>query len=129
MTVRPTDVMVYEWVKVKHACVDLTRVFLLVGFGIGLLLWDKQHSKAPLQAKWSKMRKCVLTINVFYTIFIWQFWLPSIRGCWYSTKSSSVSYNNVVFPRPIYIVFKRIGFIIQKQVVTLSIVRSSFISI
>jgi len=34
-TLRSADVMVYEWVGGKHACVDLTRVSPLVGLGVG----------------------------------------------------------------------------------------------
>jgi hypothetical protein len=36
-TLRPTYVMVYEWVEGKHVCVDLTRVSRLVGLRIRIL--------------------------------------------------------------------------------------------
>jgi len=53
LPLKPADhVMVYGCVSGKHACVNLTRVSPLMGLGVR-------------QAKWSNMRKHVLTINMF----------------------------------------------------------------
>lgn len=32
-TVRPADVLVFRWTGGKHSCVDLTKIFYLVGLG------------------------------------------------------------------------------------------------
>jgi len=36
-TLRPADVMVYRWVREKHACVDFTGLHHLWDEGLGLL--------------------------------------------------------------------------------------------
>lgn len=82
-------VLVYKWVRVKHACVDLTRVFPTCGIG------DERfyYGTTTLEIASSKMTKHEKTCSDNQSTYI-------------------------VSPISIYIVFKRIDFIIQKEVVT-----------
>jgi hypothetical protein len=58
-TLRSAYVIVYGWVRGKHACVNLIRVLPLVGLGVDAFIIGHLH-----QGKWSNMRKRV-TINMF----------------------------------------------------------------
>lgn len=63
-TFRSTNVLVYGWVGGKHVCVDLLRFLHRWNRRLVVLLWHRQLSKLLL-VKWSHMRKCVPTINMF----------------------------------------------------------------
>lgn len=63
-TLGPIDILVYEWVWGKHACVDMIKVSPLVRLGTWGFTLGQTTSKS-LQLNWLNMKKYVLTINMF----------------------------------------------------------------
>jgi hypothetical protein len=65
---RLTNVLVHGWVGGKHACVDLTGVFPLVGLGTRDFTVGQTSLKVALSNVAKKHEKVVLTINMFLFI-------------------------------------------------------------
>ncbi|GKA02676.1 hypothetical protein Tco_0675457 [Tanacetum coccineum] len=113
-TLSPADVLVFGWVGGKHACVDLTGVSPLVelsskGFIAG---------QAALKAASCKMTKhdkaCIEIQHVFITFAFDTFGFLAPEAVELLSRVQRVMHSNVMTPRSTDVVFKRIGFAIQK---------------
>nr|GEX70109.1 putative reverse transcriptase domain-containing protein [Tanacetum cinerariifolium] len=93
-TLRPADVLVFGWVGGKHACVDLTGVSPLVGLISRGFIADQTALKAA-----------------------------SGKAVELLSRVQRVMHNNVLTPRSTNVVFKRIGFAIQKGLAAQLVVR------
>jgi hypothetical protein len=100
-TLRPTDVLVYQWEGGKHVCVDLIGVSPVRDWGSKILLWDEKFSKL-LQAKRPNMRKRALTTNTF------EFLAP--KTIHLLKRVQKVMHSNDVLPKSINVVFQRLDF-------------------
>ncbi|KAK2447748.1 hypothetical protein QL285_007077 [Trifolium repens] len=122
-TLRPADISVYGWVGGKHACVDLTEVSPLVGLTTG----DLTVGQAALKAASSKVAKheraCSNNQHAFipFAFDTFDFLAPDAVNI--LKRVQRVMHSNVVSPRSLDIVFKRIGFAIQKGLATQLVAR------
>ncbi|KAK2411257.1 hypothetical protein QL285_046551 [Trifolium repens] len=111
-TLRPADVLVYGWVVGKHACVDLTRVFPLVGLGVG----DFTVGQTVLKAASSKMVKhenaCSDNQHVFIPFAFDTFDFLAPEAVDLLKRIQNVMHSNVMSPRFMNVVFQRLGFAI-----------------
>jgi len=113
-TLRHADVMVYGWVGGKHACVDLTGVSPLLGLGVGPFT----VGQAALKVASSKVAKHEKTCSDNQHAFIpfafdtFGFLAPKAVGLLHRVQK--VMRSNVMSLRSINIVFRMIGFAIQK---------------
>ncbi|GJS42908.1 hypothetical protein Tco_0567951 [Tanacetum coccineum] len=113
-TLRPTDVLVFGWVGGKHACVDLTGVSPLVrlssrGFTAG---------QAALKAASCKVTKheiaCIENQHVFISFAFDTFGFLAPEAVELLSRVQRFTHINVMTPKSTNVVFKRIGFAIQK---------------
>nr|GEW11411.1 putative reverse transcriptase domain-containing protein [Tanacetum cinerariifolium] len=113
-TLRPTDVLVFCWVEGKHACVDLTGVSPLVG----LSSRGFTAGQAALKAASSKVTKhekaCIENQHVFIPFAFDTFSFLAPEAVELLSRVQRVTHSNVMTPRSTDVVFKRIGFAIQK---------------
>lgn len=113
-TLKPIDILIFEWVERKHACMDLTWVFTLVdlrseGFTIGQTTLKTKSYKVSKHEKMYMKNQHIFISFVFVT-----FWFLYTRVC----RSSSVEWvmcNNVMTSWFIDLVFKKISFVIKKN--------------
>nr|GFA95879.1 putative exostosin-like protein [Tanacetum cinerariifolium] len=111
---RLTDVLVFSWVGGKHACVDLTGVSPLVGLrGRGFTA-----GQAALKAASGKVAKhekaCIENQHVFIPFTFDTFGFLAPEAVELLSRVQRVMHNNVMTPRSTNVVFKHIGFVIQK---------------
>jgi hypothetical protein len=105
---------VHGWVGGKHACVDLTGVSPLVGLGTG----DFTAGHAALKAVSSKVAKHEKAYSDNQHIFIqfafdtFSFLAPEVVDLF--KRVQRVMHNNIVSLRSLNVIFRRIGFAIQK---------------
>ncbi|GJT11771.1 hypothetical protein Tco_0858813 [Tanacetum coccineum] len=113
-TLRPADVLVFGWVGGKHACVDLTRVYPLVGLSIRGFTMGQAALKAA-SCKVTKHKKaCIENQHVFIPIAFDTFGFLAPEAVELLIRVQRVMHSNVMTPRSTDVVFKRIGFAIQK---------------
>uniref|UniRef100_A0A251UT94 Reverse transcriptase domain-containing protein n=1 Tax=Helianthus annuus TaxID=4232 RepID=A0A251UT94_HELAN len=114
-TLRPTNILVFGWVRGKHACVDLTRVSPLVG------LRDNGFvaSQAALKAESSKVAKhekaCLENQHVFIPFAFDTFGSVAPEAVEFLNKVQRVVNSNLSTFKCRF-VFSRIGFTIQKGI-------------
>ncbi|KAK2421138.1 hypothetical protein QL285_031796 [Trifolium repens] len=113
-TLRSADILVYGWVGGKHACVELTGVSPLVGLTTG----DFTVRQVALKAVSSKVAKheraCYNNQHAFIPFAFGTFDFLAPDAVNILKRVQRVMHSNVVSPRSLDIVFKRIGFGIQK---------------
>ncbi|GAU46859.1 hypothetical protein TSUD_385360 [Trifolium subterraneum] len=113
-TLRPADVLVYGWVEGKHACVDLTGVSPLVGLSNG----DFTVGHAALKAASNKVAKheraCSDNQHAFIPFAFDTFGFLAPDAVNILQRIQRVMHSNVVSPRSVDVLFKIIGFAIQK---------------
>ncbi|KAL5703887.1 hypothetical protein ACHQM5_022381 [Ranunculus cassubicifolius] len=113
-TLRPADVLIYGWVGGKHACVDLTGVSPLVGLGSGVFTVGQAALKAA-SAKVAKHEKtCIDNQYAFIPFAFDTFGFLAPDAVELLKRVQRVMHSNVMTPRSMDVVFKRIGFAIQK---------------
>ncbi|GJS29937.1 putative reverse transcriptase domain-containing protein [Tanacetum coccineum] len=113
-TLRPTDVLVFEWVGGKHACVDLIEVSPLVGLsGRGFTV-----GQAALKAASCKVTKheksCIENQHVFIPFAFDTFGFLTPEAVELLNRVQRVMNSNVMTPRSTNVVFRKISFAIQK---------------
>ncbi|GKA12065.1 hypothetical protein Tco_0691611 [Tanacetum coccineum] len=114
-TLRPTDVLVFDWVGGKHACVDLTGVSPLVGLSSRGFTVDQAALKAA-SCKVAKHEKaCIENQHVFIPFAFDTFGFLAPEAVELLTRVQRVMNTNVMTPRSTNVVFNRIGFAIQKR--------------
>jgi hypothetical protein len=128
-TLRPDDILVYGWVRGKHACVDLTGVSPLVGLTTG----DFTVRQAALKAASSKVAKheraCSNNQHAFISFAFDTFDFLAPDAVNILKRVQRVMHSNVVFPRSLDIVFKRIGFAVQKRLAAQLVARLPYIQV
>ncbi|GKC35025.1 hypothetical protein Tco_1047409 [Tanacetum coccineum] len=113
-TLRPADVLVFEWVGGKHACVDLTGVSPLVGLSSRGFTVGQAALKAA-SCKVAKHEKaCIKNQHVFIPFAFDTFGFLAPEAVELLTRVQRVMNSNVMTPRSANVVFNRIGFAIQK---------------
>ncbi|GKB95645.1 hypothetical protein Tco_0981782 [Tanacetum coccineum] len=117
-TLRPAEVLVFGWVGGKHACVDLTGVSPLLGlssrgFTVG------QAALKVASCKVTKHEKtCIENQHVFILFAFDTFGFLAPEAVGLLTRVQRVMNSNVMTPRSTNVMFNRIGFAIQKGLVT-----------
>ncbi|PNX69718.1 auxilin-like protein, partial [Trifolium pratense] len=113
-TLRPADILVYGWTGGKHVCVDLTGVSPLVGLRSG----DFTVGQATLKAASSKVAKHEKAYSDNQHAFIpfvfdtFGFLAPDVADLLKIVQR--IMHNNIFSHRSMDVVFKMIGFAIQK---------------
>ncbi|KAL6574097.1 hypothetical protein OROHE_001639 [Orobanche hederae] len=113
-TLRPADVLISGWVSGKHACVDVTGVSPLVG------LWNGGFNvgQAALKAASCKVQKhekaCEENQHVFIPFAFDTFGFLASEAVQLLKRIQRVMHSNVMTPTSLDVVFKKIGFVIQK---------------
>ncbi|KAL7597205.1 hypothetical protein Lser_V15G29104 [Lactuca serriola] len=108
-TLRPADVLVFGCVGGKHACMDLIGVSLLVGLGSGVFTVGQAASSKVAKHEKACMENQHTFIPFAFDIF--GFLAPEVMEL--LNRVQWVLHNNVMIPRSIDVVFKRISFVIQ----------------
>ncbi|KAJ0624632.1 hypothetical protein HanIR_Chr01g0045151 [Helianthus annuus] len=86
-TLRPADILVFEWVGGKHACVDLTGISLLVGLGGNAFTVGQAALKAASGkvTKHEKASTCLshllLILLVFWRQRLWTYLVEFKGSC------------------------------------------------
>ncbi|KAL5732102.1 hypothetical protein ACHQM5_004757 [Ranunculus cassubicifolius] len=128
-TLRPADVLVFGWVGGKHACVDLTGVSPLVGLGSGVFTVGHAALKAA-SAKVAKHEKaCIDNQHAFIPFAFDTFGFLAPDAVELLKRVQKVMHSNVMTPRSVDVVFKRIGFAIQKGLAVQLVARLPSISV
>nr|GEX30200.1 putative reverse transcriptase domain-containing protein [Tanacetum cinerariifolium] len=114
-THRSVDVLVFGWVGGKHACVNLTGVSPLMG----LCSRGFTAGQAALIAASGKMTKhekvCIENQHMFIPFAFDTFGFLEHEVVELLNQVQRVMHNNVMTHRSTDVVFKRIGFSIQKR--------------
>ncbi|KAK2384559.1 GDSL esterase/lipase [Trifolium repens] len=126
LTLRLADVLVYGWIGGKHACVDVTGVSPLVG----LRTEDFIAGQAALKAASNKVVKhekaCYDNQHTFIPFAFDTFGFLAPYAVDLLQRVQKIMHNNVVSPRSMDVVFKRIGFAIQKGLAAQLVARLPF---
>nr|GEW59619.1 hypothetical protein [Tanacetum cinerariifolium] len=117
-TLRPADVLVFDWVGGKHACVDLTEVSPLVGLSSRGFTAGQTALKAASGKVTKHEKACIENQHVFIPFAFDTFGFLAPEGVELLSRVQRVMHNNVMTPRSTDVVFKRIGFAIQKGLAT-----------
>ena len=114
-TPRSADVMVYEWVGGKHACVDLTEVSPLVGLGVGPFTVVQATLKAASSKVAKHEKACSDNQHAFiqFAFDTFGFLAPEAVGLLHRVQK--VMHSNFMSHRSMNVVFTRIDFVIQKD--------------
>ncbi|KAF5765692.1 hypothetical protein HanXRQr2_Chr15g0706721 [Helianthus annuus] len=127
-TLRPTDILVFGWVGGKHACVGLTGVSPLVGLG-GSAFTVGQAALKAASGKLTKHEKaCLDNQHVFIPFAFDTFGFLAPEAVDLLSRVQSVMHSNVMTPRSMNVVFKRLSFAIQKGVAAQLVARLPTIS-
>ncbi|KAJ0793296.1 putative tetratricopeptide-like helical domain superfamily [Helianthus annuus] len=111
-TLRPADILVFGWVGGKHACVDLTGVSPLVGLGGSAFTVGQAAS-----GKVTKHEKaCLDNQHVFIPFAFDTFVFLTPEAVELLSRVQRAMHSNVMTPRSMDVVFKRLSFAIQKGV-------------
>ena len=125
---RPADVLVFGWMGGKHACVDVTGVSPLVSLGNGVFTVGQAAIKAA-SAKVAKHEKaCIDNQHTFVPFAFDTFGFLAPDAVELLKRVQRVMHSNIMTPRSTYVIFKRIGFAIQKGLAAQLVARLPFIS-
>nr|GFC92797.1 putative reverse transcriptase domain-containing protein [Tanacetum cinerariifolium] len=113
-TLRPTDILIFGWVGGKHACVVLTRVSPLVGLS-SRGFTAVQAALKTASGKVTKHEKtCIENQHVFIPFAFDTFGFLAPEAVELFSRVQRVMHIIVMTPKSTDVVFKRIGFAIQK---------------
>ena len=113
-TLRPADVLVFGWMSGNHACIDVTGVSPLVGLGNGPFVVGKAALNAASAKVAKHERACVENQHVFLPFAFDTFGFLAPDAVEVLKRVQRVLHGNVMSPRSSNVVFRRIGFAIQK---------------
>ncbi|GKD68631.1 hypothetical protein Tco_1322721 [Tanacetum coccineum] len=125
-TLRPADVLVFGWVGGKHACVDLTGVSPLVGLSSRGFTAGQAALKAASGKVTKHEKACIENQHVFIPFAFDTFGLLAPEAVELLSRVQRVMHSNVMKPRSTDVVFKRIGFAIQKGLAAQLVARLPF---
>ncbi len=115
-SLRPADVLIFGWIGGKHACVDLTGVSPLAGFTGGEFTVGQAALKAAAGKVAKHEKACLDNQHVFlpFAFDIFGFLAPDAIQLLH--RIQHVMDGNVSSSKSESVVFRRIGFAIQKGV-------------
>nr|GEU47878.1 putative reverse transcriptase domain-containing protein [Tanacetum cinerariifolium] len=114
-TFRPADVLIFGWVGGKYACVDLTGVPPLVRLSSRGFTTGQAALKAALGKVTKHEKACIENQHVFIPFAFDTFGFLAPEAVELLSRVQRVMHSNVMTPRSTDMVFKRIGFAIQKR--------------
>nr|GFB25340.1 putative reverse transcriptase domain-containing protein [Tanacetum cinerariifolium] len=115
---RSANILVFGWVGRKHACVDLTRVSPLIGLSSRGFTAGQATFKAASGKVTKHEKECIENQHVFIPFAFDTFGFLAPDAVELLSRVQRVMHSNVMTPRSTDIVFKRIGFAIQKSLAT-----------
>ncbi|MFS7949409.1 putative exostosin [Helianthus anomalus] len=115
-TLRPADILVFGWVRGKHACVDLIGVSPLVGLGSSAFTVGQTALKAASGKVIKHEKACLDNQHVFIPFAFDTFGFLASEAVDLLSRVQRVMHSNVMTPRSMDVVFKRLSFAIQKGV-------------
>ncbi|MFS7976906.1 putative exostosin [Helianthus anomalus] len=115
-TLRPADILVFGRVGGKHACVDLTGVSPLVGLESSAFTVGQAALKAASGKVIKHEKACLDNQHVFIQFAFDTFGFLAPKAVDLLSRVQRVMYSNVMTPRSMDVVFKRLSFAIQKGV-------------
>ncbi|MFS7889274.1 putative reverse transcriptase domain, exostosin [Helianthus anomalus] len=127
-TLRPADILVFGWVGGKHACVDLTGVFPLVGLGSSAFTVGQAALKAASGKVIKHEKACLDNQHMFIPFAFDTFGFLAPEAVDLLSRVQRVMHSNVMTPRSMDVVFKRLSFAIQKGVAAQLVARLPTIS-
>ncbi|KAJ0808609.1 putative exostosin [Helianthus annuus] len=127
-TLRPVDILVFGWVGGKHACVDLTGVSPLVGLGGSAFTVGQAALKAASSKVTKHEKACLDNQHVFISFAFDTFGFLAPEAVDLLSRVQRVMHSNVMTPRSMNVVFKRLSFAIQKGVAAQLVARLPTIS-
>ncbi|KAJ0759599.1 putative exostosin [Helianthus annuus] len=127
-TLRPADILVFGWVGGKHACVDLTGVSPLVGLGGSAFTVGQAALKAASGKVTKHEKACLDNQHVFIPFAFDTFGFLALEAVDLLSRVQRVMHSNVMTPRSMNVVFKRLSFAIQKGVAAQLVARLPTIS-
>ncbi|KAJ0469798.1 hypothetical protein HanRHA438_Chr14g0667031 [Helianthus annuus] len=113
---RPADLLVFGWARGKHACVDLTRVFPLVGLRENRFVAGQAARKAESKKVDKHAKACAENQHVFVPLAFDTFGSLAPEAIQFMTRVQQVIHNNCSASGGWGFVFDRLGFAIQKRV-------------
>nr|GEV89605.1 putative reverse transcriptase domain-containing protein [Tanacetum cinerariifolium] len=125
-TFKPADVLVFGWVEGKHACVDLTEVSPLVGLSNRGFTVGQAALKAALEKVTKQEKSCIENQYVFIHFVFDTFGFFAPEAVELLSQVQRVMHSNVMTPRSPDVIFKRIGFVIQKGLAAQLVARLPF---
>ncbi|KAJ0797665.1 putative exostosin [Helianthus annuus] len=112
-TLRPADILVFGWVGGKHACVDLTGVSPLVGLGGSAFTVGQATLKAASGKVTKHEKACIDNQHMFIPFAFDTFDVLVPEAVDLLSRVQRVMHSNVMTPRSMDVVFKRLSFAIQ----------------
>jgi hypothetical protein len=116
LTLRLADVLVYGWIGGKHACVDLSGVSPLLGLRTEDFIVGQAASKVASNKVVKYEKACSDNQHGFISFAFDTFGFLAPYVVDLLQKVQKIMHNNVVSPRFMNVVFKMIGFTIQKGI-------------
>nr|GEX98184.1 putative reverse transcriptase domain-containing protein [Tanacetum cinerariifolium] len=113
-TLRPADILVFGWVGGKHACVNLIGVSLLVGLSSRGFTAGQAALKAASCKVTKHEKACIKNQHVFILFAFDTFGFLAPKAVELLSLVQRVTHSNDTTPRSTDMIFKRIGFAIQK---------------
>ncbi|GJU97912.1 hypothetical protein Tco_1327183 [Tanacetum coccineum] len=113
-TLRPADVLVFGCVRGKYACVDLTRVSPLMGLSSRGFTAGQSALKSASCKVTKHEKTCIENQHVFIPFAFESFGFLAPDVVELLSRIQWVMHNNFMTPRSADVIFKRIGFAIQK---------------
>nr|GEV82221.1 putative reverse transcriptase domain-containing protein [Tanacetum cinerariifolium] len=113
-TLRPADILVFGWVGGKHACMDLTGVSPLVELSSRGFTAGQAYLKAASGKVTKHEKVCIENQHVFIPFAFDTFGFLAPEAVELLSRVQQVMHNNVMTSRSTDVVFKRVGFAIQK---------------
>nr|GEV21290.1 reverse transcriptase domain-containing protein [Tanacetum cinerariifolium] len=114
-TLRPADILVFGWIKGKHACLDLTGVSPLIGLSSKSFTVGQAALKAASGKVTKHEKACIENQHVFIPFVFDTFGFLAPEAVGLLSRVQRVMHSNVMTPRFTHVVFKRIGFAIKKK--------------
>ncbi|KAJ0679917.1 putative exostosin [Helianthus annuus] len=111
-TLQPADILVFGWVGGKHACVDLTGGSPLVGLGGSAFAVGQAALKAASGKVIKHEKSCLDNQHVFIPFAFDTFGFLAPEAVDLLSRVQRVMHSNVMTPRSMDVVFKRLSFAI-----------------
>ena len=124
-TLRPADILVFGWIGGKHACVDLTGVSPLVGLRNEGFTMGQAALKAASCKVMKHEKACIENQHVFIPFAFDTFGFLAPEAVDLLNRVQRVMDSNVMSPKSMDVVFKRVSFAIQKGVAAQLVARLS----